>query len=116
MLRVAVPNKGTLSEPAAGAAYLAGGVRLTRTDPLMEAGVARVHGSRYRPPTSSRVPDHGGAQVTLQSARLSLLADSAPGDAGAGIPGTGAQNLPITRRKGCSVVSGIVLAPNFASR
>jgi hypothetical protein len=35
------------------------------------------------------VPDHGGAQVTLRSARLSLLADSAPGDAGTGIPGTG---------------------------
>jgi hypothetical protein len=55
----------------------------------MEAGVARVHGSRSRPPTSSRAPDHAGAQVTLQSARLSLLADGGPGGAGTGIPGTG---------------------------
>jgi hypothetical protein len=52
----------------------------------MEAGVARVHGSRCRPPTSSGVPDHAGAQVTLQSARLGLLAD---GDPGAGIPDPG---------------------------
>ena len=53
----------------------------------MEAGVARVHGSRCRPPIRSGVPDHAGARVTLQSARLGLLADGAPG---AGIPDTGA--------------------------
>ena len=47
----------------------------------MEAGVARVHGSRCRPTTSSGVPEHAGTQVTLQSARLSLLADGDPGDA-----------------------------------
>ena len=47
----------------------------------MEAGVARVHGSWCRPTTLSRVPEHAGAQVTLQSARLSLLADGDPGDA-----------------------------------
>ena len=47
----------------------------------MEAGVARIHGSRCRPPARSGVPDHAGAQVTLQSARLGLLADGPPGDA-----------------------------------
>ncbi|MDX6337482.1 MAG: hypothetical protein QOG05_4822 [Streptosporangiaceae bacterium] len=46
----------------------------------MEAGVARVQGSRYKPPLSSRALDPAGAQVTLQSARLSLLADGSPGD------------------------------------
>ena len=53
----------------------------------MEAGVARVHGSRCGLPTRSGVPEHAGAQVTLQSARLGLLAD---GDPGAGLPDTGA--------------------------
>ena len=32
------------------------------------------------------------------------------------IQGTGAQNLPIALRKGCSAVSGIALGPTFASR
>jgi hypothetical protein len=53
----------------------------------MEAGVARIDGSRCRPLTSSGAPDHAGAQVTLRSARLGLLADGAPGD---GVPGLGA--------------------------
>ena len=46
----------------------------------MEAGVARVQSSRPTPPNSFGVPDHAGAHVTLQSARLGLLA-GAPGDA-----------------------------------
>jgi hypothetical protein len=47
----------------------------------MEAGVARVQSSRRRPPNSFGVLDHAGAHVTLQSARLGLLADGGPGDA-----------------------------------
>ena len=47
----------------------------------MEAGVARVQSSRRKLPASSGVLDHGCAHVTLQSARLGLLADGAPADA-----------------------------------
>jgi hypothetical protein len=36
--------------------------------------------------------------------------------AASSIQGTGAQNLPIALRKGCSAVSGIALGPTFASR
>jgi hypothetical protein len=46
----------------------------------MEAGVARVQGSRYWSAIGeTRV--HPGAPVTLQSSRLGLLADGLPGDA-----------------------------------
>lgn len=47
----------------------------------MEAGVARVQSSRSTPPNSFGVPGRAGAHVTLQSARLGLLASGAPGDA-----------------------------------
>lgn len=47
----------------------------------MEAGVARVQSSRSRLPVSPGELDPAGAHVTLQSARLALLADGATGDA-----------------------------------